>query len=47
MDHNSSVVATPKKDGWSHKVELLSLVRETLVAMMKAASCASSTMARP
>jgi hypothetical protein len=46
MDHISPVSATPRKGGWSCQVELL-LVGEALAATMKAASFASSAMARP
>jgi hypothetical protein len=46
MDHISLVGPTPGNDGWSCEVELL-LVRETLVAMMNGAGCASSAMAHP
>jgi hypothetical protein len=46
MDHISPVGATPRKEGWDCQVELL-LVGETLAALMKAASYASSAMVCP
>jgi hypothetical protein len=46
VNHISPVGATPRKNGWSCQVELL-LVGETLAALLKEASCASSAMARP
>jgi hypothetical protein len=46
MDPLSPVWAAPKKESWSCQVELL-FVSEMLAALMKAAPCASSAMARP